>query len=114
MKRIAPEEAFLQQVMDFAKIQGWRRAHFRPAKTAKGWRTPVSGDAKGFPDLLLIRPRTGHRLVAELKVPPTSAPRTKSSGWRPAKRAASPRTLGPRQTGRKSSASSSADHDLIF
>jgi hypothetical protein len=30
-------------------------AHFRPAKTTKGWRTAVAGDGKGFPDLLLLR-----------------------------------------------------------
>jgi hypothetical protein len=44
---------------------GWRAAHFRPARTAKGWRTPVAADGAGFPDLVLVR-RT--RIVAaELK-----------------------------------------------
>jgi hypothetical protein len=53
-------------VIDLARIFGWRCAHFRPAKTAKGWRTAVQADGKGFPDLLLIR---GTELkVRELKV----------------------------------------------
>lgn len=45
-----------QQIMDLAKLRGWRVAHFRPALTTKGWRTPVSGDGRGFPDLVLLRP----------------------------------------------------------
>ena len=58
-------EADLQSaVMDAARILGWRRAHFRPAQTSKGWRTPVSGDGKGFPDLVLVRERV---LFVELK-----------------------------------------------
>lgn len=52
-------------VMDLAKILRWRRAHFRPAQTAKGWRTPVSGDGAGWPDLILVRPP--RMVVAELK-----------------------------------------------
>lgn len=43
---------------------GWKAAHFRPAKTAKGWRTPVTGDGKGFLDWLLVKDRV---LVIELK-----------------------------------------------
>lgn len=49
------EDSFLDQVLALAKVCGWRRAHFRPAQTKHGWRTAVSGDGKGFPDLLLIR-----------------------------------------------------------
>lgn len=60
------EEAFLAQVIAFAKLHGWRSAHFRPAKTERGWRTAVQGDGKGFPDLVLIRGDT--IIVAELKV----------------------------------------------
>lgn len=52
-------------VIDLARILRWRRAHFRPAQTSRGWRTPVSGDGAGFPDLLLVRsPRI---VAAELK-----------------------------------------------
>lgn len=59
------EAAFLRQVLDLAKLHGWRSAHFRPAKTAKGWRTAVQGDGVGFPDLILLR---GERMIVlELK-----------------------------------------------
>jgi hypothetical protein len=62
------EFEFTDQVLKLARLHGWRTAHFRPARTAtgSGWRTAVSGDGKGFPDLVLVRK---HRLVvAELKV----------------------------------------------
>lgn len=52
-------------ILDLARLFGWHRAHFRPAMTAKGWRTPVSGDGKGFPDLCLVRDRL---VFAEVKV----------------------------------------------
>ena len=55
-------------VTDLATVYGWRWAHFRPAKTARGWRTPVSGPlGKGWPDLVLVRDRDGRMLFAELK-----------------------------------------------
>lgn len=59
-------EAQLQDaVIDCARLLGWRVAHFRPARTERGWRTPVSADGKGFPDLVMVR---GGRLIfAELK-----------------------------------------------
>lgn len=59
-------EAQLQQaVIELARVLGWRVAHFRPAQTARGWRTPVEADGKGFPDLVMVR---GERLVfVELK-----------------------------------------------
>ncbi len=67
MKSLPPEEAFLKQVLDLAKLLGWRSFHCRPARTAKGWRTPVQGDGKGFPDLILLK--EGQQvIVAELKV----------------------------------------------
>jgi len=59
------EADFLLQVIDLAHIYHWRVAHFRPARTADGWRTAVSGDGVGFPDLVMVRPP---RLIfAELK-----------------------------------------------
>lgn len=58
------EAEFQQAVIDIAKLRGWRVAHFRPARTAKGWRTPVQGHA-GFPDLVLAR--RGRVLFIELK-----------------------------------------------
>lgn len=61
-----PERDFTKQVLAYAKLKGWRTAHFRPGMMANGhWITAVSGDGKGFPDLVLVRK---HRLVcAELK-----------------------------------------------
>lgn len=59
------EAAFLEQVIDLAHLLGYRVAHFRPAMTGRGWRTPVQADAAGFPDLVLVG--RGRIVVAELK-----------------------------------------------
>lgn len=62
------EMEFMRQVTDLAEIYGWAWVHFRPAQTAKGWRTPVSGPlGKGWVDLVLVRPRDGRVLFIELK-----------------------------------------------
>ncbi len=66
IKATYTEAAFTRDVLTLAKRLGWRTAHFRPARTADGWRTAVSGDGKGFLDLLLLR--GGTLIVAELKV----------------------------------------------
>lgn len=60
------EAMFTDQVLELAGILGWTTAHFRPAMTTHGWRTPVQGDGKGFPDLILCR--RDRLVVAELKV----------------------------------------------
>jgi len=60
------ESEFQDQVIELAHLHGWLVAHFRPAQTAKGWRTPVSADGKGFPDLVMAR--RGYKIFAELKV----------------------------------------------
>ncbi len=67
------EAEFMRQVIQLAYLRGWRVAHFRPGRVLKKdgsttWRTPVGADGAGFPDLLLIRPRDGRILAAELKV----------------------------------------------
>ena len=59
------EADFLRQVIELAHLLGWRVAHFRPALTARGWRTPVQGDGAGFPDLILVRRERA--IAAELK-----------------------------------------------
>ncbi len=68
MKTMLPPQSeanFQRQVIQLAKLYRWRVAHFRPARTEHGWRTPVEADGNGFPDLVLIR---GLRLVIiELK-----------------------------------------------
>jgi hypothetical protein len=51
------EKVILNQVLDLAKLFGWRSAHFRPAMTKWGYRTAVSGDGKGFVDVVLVRER---------------------------------------------------------
>ena len=65
---VAPisEAEFLRQVIELAELLHWEVAHFRPAQTSKGWRTPVQGSlGKGWPDLVLAKP--GRLLFAELK-----------------------------------------------
>lgn len=58
------EADFTRQVIDLAHLTGWHVAHFRPAQTTRGWRTPMSGDT-GYPDITLAR--DGQVLLAELK-----------------------------------------------
>ena len=58
------ETELLRLVLDLAELLGWTRAHFRPALTKHGWRTPVQADGAGFPDLVLVRERV---LFVELK-----------------------------------------------
>lgn len=61
------EAAFQRQVTDLAKLYGWRFVHFRAAVTRSGkWATPIQGDP-GFPDLVLVHPRRGLVVFAELK-----------------------------------------------
>lgn len=62
------ERDFQRQVTDLAEILGWQWAHFRPAQTSRGWRTPVSGPlGAGWPDLILVRARDRRLIFAELK-----------------------------------------------
>ena len=49
------EAGFQAAVLELAAHHGWRRQHTRPARTRRGWRTPLTGEA-GFPDLVLVRP----------------------------------------------------------
>jgi hypothetical protein len=58
------ESELQNAIIDLARQLGWRIAHFRPAMTRHGWRTPVSADGKGFPDLILVRDRV---IAAEIK-----------------------------------------------
>jgi hypothetical protein len=66
MRRGPTEAEFQAQVIQLARLRGWRVAHFRPARTAKGWRTAVAADGVGWPDLFLVR--GGRVIAAELKV----------------------------------------------
>lgn len=44
-------------IVALAHHLGYIAYHGRPGRTAHGWRTPVSYDGKGFPDLVLAGPR---------------------------------------------------------
>ena len=71
------EDEWTRWVLDYARWHGWRAAHFRPARTAQGWRTPVQGDT-GSPDLLLAR--DGRVVLAELKTD-TGRVRPEQQAW---------------------------------
>lgn len=59
------ETQLQEAVIECAQTFGWLVAHFRPAKTERGWRTAVSADGAGYPDLTMVR---GDRLLfVELK-----------------------------------------------
>jgi hypothetical protein len=58
------ERDLLDGVLELGRLYRWRVAHFRPARTARGWRTPVEADGAGFPDVVLVRERV---LFIELK-----------------------------------------------
>lgn len=59
------EAEFQEAVIQIAQLQGWKAAHFRAARTAKGWRTAVAADGAGFPDLVMVRNET--LIFVELK-----------------------------------------------
>lgn len=61
----ASEYGFLVAVLQLAKLTGWLSYHPRPARTARGWRTAVSGSGAGYPDVTLAR--GGRLLFLELK-----------------------------------------------
>ena len=64
MTQYQSEAQFQEAVIEYAKARGWLVHAERPARSDKGWRTPVQGDA-GFPDLVLAR--NGVVLLWELK-----------------------------------------------
>lgn len=61
------EADLLGAVIDLAHLHGWLVAHFRPAQTVRGWRTPVEADGAGFPDLVLAHAGARRLVFAELK-----------------------------------------------
>lgn len=77
-----PERDFQDTLMKYAKLRGWRRAHFRPARVIRRgketWETPIDGDAKGFPDLIFLR---GSRLVVIECKAGTNVPTVEQAQW---------------------------------
>lgn len=71
-KRMGEEASFQSAVIAVARLHGWKVAHFRKARTKRGWVTAVSADGQGWPDLLLCHPQRGLILARELKVPPNT------------------------------------------
>jgi hypothetical protein len=66
MARQAPEAILQSQVIQLAKMNGFRVHHARPVQQANGrWLTAIAGDA-GFPDLVLAHSERGV-LFLELK-----------------------------------------------
>lgn len=63
--RLITESELQQAIIDCVHAMGGVVAHFRPAKTAHGWRTAVAADGKGFPDLVICV--NGRTLFRELK-----------------------------------------------
>ncbi len=51
------EDQWQTTLIELAQRLGWHVAHFRKARTKRGWVTPVQADGKGFPDLVLVRER---------------------------------------------------------
>lgn len=66
LARHISEDDLLNSIVQLARLQGWLVHHCRPARTGKGWATPIQGD-RGFPDLVLAHHLTGRLLFAELK-----------------------------------------------
>lgn len=65
------ESEFQRQVIDLARLCGWRVAHFRAVRVQRAngsvhYCTPVQADGAGWPDLVLCRPP--RQIAAELKV----------------------------------------------
>lgn len=58
------ESEWQKTVIELAHTFHWLVAHFLPAETTRGWRTPAGADGAGFPDLVLVRERV---IWAELK-----------------------------------------------
>jgi len=58
------ERALQRAVCEALDVLGYRWCHFRPARTERGWRTPLSG-SPGFPDVVAVR--GGRVLFIELK-----------------------------------------------
>lgn len=57
MKEQVSEADWEKTLVQLAHLNGWLVAGFRTAQVGKSWQTPVRHDAKGWPDLVLVRER---------------------------------------------------------
>lgn len=62
------EEEWLNRLIEVAQLYRWLVTHFRPAWTARGFRTPLQG-RPGFPDLVLVRAPRIEFIEAKVKAP---------------------------------------------
>ncbi len=56
------EENLVRAILDRAARNGWRAVHYRPARTAHGWRTALEGHS-GAPDVIAVHPSRGVLLI---------------------------------------------------
>ncbi|HLI51905.1 MAG TPA: VRR-NUC domain-containing protein [Thermomicrobiaceae bacterium] len=61
------ESQLQDAIAECARMLGYLVAHFRPARTATGWRTATQYDATGFPDLVLVSDGQHRLLFVECK-----------------------------------------------
>jgi len=78
MTERATERDYETTIIDAARLGGWFVHAERPARSAKGWRTPIRGHA-GWPDLFLVNP-DGRALALELKRRPNK-PTPEQMSW---------------------------------
>ena len=79
MTATATERDYESTIIAAATLGGWLVHAERPARSARGWRTPIRGVA-GWPDLLLVHPLLGRVLALELKRRP-NRPRPEQVSW---------------------------------
>jgi hypothetical protein len=76
---VAPTERdYETTIIEAAKLGRWLVHAERPARSARGWRTPIRGHA-GWPDLFLVHP-DGRALALELKRRP-NRPTPEQASW---------------------------------
>lgn len=56
------EAQLVHTLLDALARRGWMVCHFRPARTAHGWRTAIEGHA-GAPDIIAVHPVRGILLI---------------------------------------------------
>lgn len=73
-------DSWESEIIAKAKAEGWLVHHVRPAKTAKGWRSPISGHP-GFPDVALAHFDRKDFLLVECKSGASSRVSPEQNRW---------------------------------